>query len=171
MTTKIERINLAFTGMRINKNNYLALVFLIFISSSAYTQNGENGKTCETEIDLRRNSECKVNIIALQAGTQHYLEGNPGLEANFVLFKKLVREAALSHSKPDLICFPEYAISGWPYPNEEIINSIGEIIPGNGKWYQQYVELARETGVALAGWLVEMDQEIGRASCRETVYI
>ncbi len=90
-----------------------------------------------------------VNITALQAGTSHYRNGNPGLEANFALFEKLARQAATSEPKPDLICFPEYTISGWSYPPENVINGIAESVPGNGYWYSRYVKIAKETGVAL----------------------
>ena len=99
-----------------------------------------------------------VNITALQAGTSHYKNGNPGLEANFALFEKLARQAATSEPKPDLICFPEYTISGWSYPPENVINSIAEMVPGNGYWYSRYVRLARETGVPLLGWIVEKSE-------------
>lgn len=96
-----------------------------------------------------------VNIVALQAGTKHSEKGNPGLEKNFNVFKKLVIEAAATKPTPDLICFPEYAISGWGYPSEQVINGIAEQIPGKGYWYERYRQLALKTGVPLVGWLVE----------------
>jgi predicted amidohydrolase len=96
-----------------------------------------------------------VRIAVLQAGTRHGREGNPGCEANFRLLADLAREAA--KAKPDLIVFPEYAISGWPYPSEKVINGLAETIPGQGPWYCRYRALARETRAALLGWLVETD--------------
>lgn len=101
----------------------------------------------------------KVNIVVLQAGTKHSEKGNPGLQENFHVFEKLVIQAAEAQSPPDLICFPEYAISGWEYPSEQIINGIAEQIPGKGYWYERYRQLALKTGVALVGWLVESSEE------------
>jgi len=102
-----------------------------------------------------RDPDRTVTIVALQAGTGHSKAGNPGLEANFGLFAQLAREAAAI--SPDLIVFPEYAISGWPYPVEEVINGIAEPIPGEGPWYRRYVALAKEIDTAIIGWLVEED--------------
>jgi predicted amidohydrolase len=102
-----------------------------------------------------RDPDRVVNIVVLQAGTNHYRQGNPGLDANLTLYEQLAREAASQRPRPDLICFPEYAISGWPYPREEIINSLSEPIPGRGTWYQRYVKLAKEIGVPILGWMVE----------------
>jgi len=99
-----------------------------------------------------------VRIAVLQAGTEHSKEGNPGCEANFDLLAGLGREVA--KARPDMIVFPEYAISGWPYPREEIINSLAESVPGDGPWYSRYKALAQETRTALLGWLVE--KELGR---------
>lgn len=94
-----------------------------------------------------------VTIVTLQAGTQHSSNGNPGLEANFQLLADLARQAA--RTAPNLIVFPEYAISGWPYPNEAVINGLAEAIPGEGFWYGCYVSLARELRVPLLCWIVE----------------
>lgn len=105
-----------------------------------------------------RDPQRTVNITALQAGSNHYKNGNPGPEANFTLFANLARKAAASVPKPDLICFPEYTISGWGYPEEKIINSIAEEIPGEGYWYKRYESLARETGIPVLGWLVESSE-------------
>ncbi|MDP6042536.1 MAG: carbon-nitrogen hydrolase family protein, partial [Candidatus Latescibacteria bacterium] len=58
-------------------------------------------------------------------------------------------------SNPDLIAFPEYTISGWPYPPEDVINGLAEPIPGDGPWMTRYRELARELNTPLLGWLVE----------------
>ncbi|MES2810777.1 MAG: carbon-nitrogen hydrolase family protein [Bacteroidota bacterium] len=103
------------------------------------------------------NTDRIVNVVTLQAGSGHSEKGNPGLQKNFELFEKLVIEAATSKPRPDLICFPEYAISGWGYPSEKIINSIAEKVPGNGYWYNRYKQLAIKAGVPLVGWLVERD--------------
>lgn len=99
-----------------------------------------------------------LNIVSLQAGTKHSEKGNPGLLKNFEVFEKLFLEAAKAKSVPDLICFPEYAVSGWPYPPEQIINGIAEQIPGKGYWYGRYRQLAIKTGIPLVGWLLESDE-------------
>jgi|GEM_PF-1188614 len=98
-----------------------------------------------------------VKVASLQAGTDHFAQGNPGLEKNFELFASLAKKAA--KEKPDIIVFPEYAISGWGYPPKEVMNSLGEPIPGTGYWFQKYVQLAREIETPILGWLV--DQEDG----------
>ncbi len=98
-----------------------------------------------------------VKVAVLQAGTEHDRNGNPGCEANFSLFARLAREAA--KAGPDLIVFPEYAISGWPYPEERTINGLAEAIPGDGPWYSRYRTLATETRTALLGWLVEKEAD------------
>jgi predicted amidohydrolase len=94
-----------------------------------------------------------ITIAVLQAGTEHSKEGNPGPEANFELYAHLARQAAAA--TPDLIVFPEYAISGWPYPPEEAMNALAEPIPGEGTWYRRYAALAQELHVPVLGWLVE----------------
>jgi predicted amidohydrolase len=96
-----------------------------------------------------------VRIAVLQAGAGHSRNGNPGNEANFNLLAGLAREAA--KERPDLIAFPEYAISGWPYPSEQVINCLAERVPGDGPWYSRYAALAKETRTALLGWIVETD--------------
>lgn len=96
-----------------------------------------------------------VEIAVLQAGTAHSRSGNPGCEANFRLFAGLAREAA--KTGPNLIVFPEYALSGWPYPSEQVINGLGEPVPGDGPWYSRYETLAKDVRAALLGWLVERD--------------
>jgi len=98
-----------------------------------------------------------VKVAVLQAGTEHDRNGNPGCEANFNLLASLAREAA--KAKPDLIVFPEYAISGWPYPEEKVINGLAEAIPGEGAWYSRYKALAMETQTPILGWLVEKDAD------------
>jgi predicted amidohydrolase len=96
-----------------------------------------------------------ARVAVLQAGTEHSKDGNPGCEANFNLLAGLACEAA--HDKPDLVVFPEYAVSGWPYPPEAVINGLAESIPGEGPWYSRYKALAQETRTAILGWLVETD--------------
>jgi predicted amidohydrolase len=96
-----------------------------------------------------------VTVAVLQAGTDHSHGGNPGPEANWRLLASLAREAA--GADPDLIVFPEYAISGWPYPAEEAIHALAEPIPGEGPWFRRYSALAREIGAPVLGWLVEAD--------------
>jgi predicted amidohydrolase len=102
-----------------------------------------------------RDSNRMITIAVLQAGTNHSKNGNPGLEANFKLLAGLAREA--SSVSPDMTVFPEYAISGWPYPPENVINGLAEAIPGDGFWYKRYVDLAKETNTALLCWLVEKE--------------
>ena len=97
----------------------------------------------------------KITVAVLQAGRDHGKDGNPGLEANFGLLANLARDAA--SASPDLMVFPEYAISGWPYPPEDVINGLAEPVPGNGPWYRRYADLARTVGTALLCWVVEAD--------------
>ncbi len=115
----------------------------------------KNSLTTPSDSSKHIDTERNINIVVLQAGTIHSKHGNPGLEANFALFEQLAREAAGSTPRPDIICFPEYAISGWPYP-KDIINSLAESIPGEGKWYRKYYNLAREIEIPILGWLVEL---------------
>jgi predicted amidohydrolase len=106
-------------------------------------------------MNLARDPDRTVTVAVLQAGTNHSRGGNPGPEANFGLLAGLAREAAAA--RPDLIVFPEYAISGWPYPPEAAINGLAEAFPGEGPWYRRYVALAREVQTPILGWLVEAD--------------
>lgn len=96
-----------------------------------------------------------IKVVALQAGELHSAKGNPGFEANFNTFYKLAREAA--KAKPDLIVFPEYAISGWPYPAENEFNKLAEAVPGTGYWYKKYTALAKEIKTPLLAWLLEQE--------------
>jgi predicted amidohydrolase len=98
-----------------------------------------------------------VRVAVVQAGEKHFAGGNPGPEANFSVLAGQARQAAASRPRPELICFPEYALSGWPYPEEEVINGLAEAVPGDGPWCRAYRELARETGTALLASLVELD--------------
>jgi predicted amidohydrolase len=102
-----------------------------------------------------REPERTVRVVVLQAGLNHSKEGNPGFEANFARLAELARQAAVAPPRPDLICFPEYAISGWPYPGEAAMNSLAEAIPGRGRWFNRYRDLARAAGAPVLGWLVE----------------
>lgn len=103
-----------------------------------------------------RNPDRILNITSLQSGASHFKNGNPGIEANFALFADLARKAAASDPKPDLICFPEYTITGWGYPSETVINGTAEKVPGDGYWYKRYVNLAKELGIPLLAWQVEI---------------
>ncbi|MBN1673587.1 MAG: carbon-nitrogen hydrolase family protein [Kiritimatiellae bacterium] len=102
-----------------------------------------------------RDPQRTVRIGVLQAGAAHSRGGNPGPASNFALFARLAAEAAAT--RPDLIAFPEYAISGWPYPPEQQMNGLAEPIPGDGPWYAAYRRLAAETHTPLLGALVEAD--------------
>ncbi len=97
----------------------------------------------------------KFRVVALQAGTDHSKDGNPGLDANIALFERMAEEAAAK--RPDLIVFPGYAITGWSYPLSNVMNGVAESIPGDGPWYQRYVALARKIGCPILGWLVDRD--------------
>jgi predicted amidohydrolase len=99
-------------------------------------------------------AERAVVIAVVQAGADHGRKGNPGPEANFTLLAGLAREAAAA-AAPDLIVFPEYAISGWPYPKEDDFNALAETVPGDGKWFRRYAALAKETGRPILGWMLE----------------
>ncbi|HSA27224.1 MAG TPA: carbon-nitrogen hydrolase family protein [Phycisphaerae bacterium] len=98
-----------------------------------------------------------VRVAVVQAGTNHYAKGNPGPEANFQVLAGEARKAAAARPRPDVIVFPEFAISGWPYPSEERINPLAEPVPGDGPWYRRYRALARETGTAVLAWLLDLD--------------
>jgi predicted amidohydrolase len=100
-----------------------------------------------------------VHIAVVQVGEKHYEQGNPGPEANFKVLEAQARAAAASNPKPDVIVFPEFSLSGWPYMREEKINSLAEKVPGDGPWYRRYRELARDTGSAVLAALIELDGE------------
>ncbi|MFO7956293.1 MAG: carbon-nitrogen hydrolase family protein [Candidatus Brocadiia bacterium] len=101
--------------------------------------------------------ERTFTVAVLQAGSDHYADGNPGLEANFDCLAAQARDAA--EAGPDLMVFPEYAITGWPYPSEDVMRGVAEPLPGEGEWYGRYVELARQTGTPLLGWLIEREED------------
>src|SRR5688500_731563 len=82
-----------------------------------------------------RDPERVVRIAVVQAGEEHSKE-NPGPQGNFDVLAKHAREAAAAEPRPDLICFPEYSLSGWPYPEEKEINALAEKVPGDGPWYR-----------------------------------
>ncbi|MCY2954408.1 MAG: carbon-nitrogen hydrolase family protein [Planctomycetota bacterium] len=94
-----------------------------------------------------------VKIAVVQAGERHRRRGNPRFEANFGRLAELARGAA--KERPDRIMFPEFAISGWPYPPGESIDMLAEAIPGDGPGYQRYVNLAKTSQTPLLGWAVE----------------
>ncbi|MBP7937543.1 MAG: carbon-nitrogen hydrolase family protein [Phycisphaerae bacterium] len=98
-----------------------------------------------------------VRVAVVQAGADHYAKGNPGPAANFEVLAGEARKAAAARPRPDVIVFPEFAISGWPYPSEERINLLAEPVPGDGLWYNRHRDLARETGVAVLAWLLDLD--------------
>jgi hypothetical protein len=79
--------------------------FLSLLSSSG--QGSEGKPEYSPQNKNTRSPERIVNITALQAGSNHYKNGNPGLEANFAVFATLARKAAASKPRPDLICLPE----------------------------------------------------------------
>lgn len=139
----------------------MAVSVLILLVADSWAQDAKiaasaDAGTTRAGAGPARDPEKTVHIAVVQAGTRHSDSGNPGMEANFSLLAGLARQAAAAQPRPDLICFPEFAISGWPYPPEERINSLAESIPGDGPWYQRYRELAREMGVTVLGSLVEL---------------
>lgn len=103
----------------------------------------------------KRDPDRVVKIAVLQAGTAHSRHGNPGIQANFALFRRLAHQAAAA--SPEVIVFPEYALTGWPYPEESVMNGVAETIPGDGPWFRRYVALAKEVHTAILGWLVERE--------------
>jgi predicted amidohydrolase len=99
-----------------------------------------------------------VRIAAVQAGTAHCAAGNPGIARNLGVLLEQARAAAREGpDRLDLLVFPEYATTGWPYPPEAVVNGSAEAVPGAGPLYARYVALARETGTPVLGWLVESD--------------
>lgn len=113
------------------------------------------GQAAGEDAGAARSPGREVTVAVLQAGEDHGKDGNPGFEANWALFERLAREAATA--RPDVIVFPEYSISGWPYPGGERINELAETIPGDGKGYQRHVALARELHTPILGWLVRRE--------------
>ena len=151
-------LNMIRNEVRLVSATLGTLLLLLLISLCPANGQGKDKRLKDSSHSAyNRNPERIVNIVALQTGKKYYQNGNPGLEANFALFVKLVRQAAAMQPHPDLICFPEYAISGWGYPSKEVINSLAESIPGSGRWYLQYRDLAREIGIPILCWLVESE--------------
>jgi len=134
----------------------LILIFLLGLMASLWAQPSKTNQA-ETIPSRQRAPERVVKIAVLQAGTNHSLNGNPGPTANFNVLAEQARLAA--EKAPDLIVFPEYAISGWKYPPEEAMNGLAESIPGPGYWFQKYVALASEIQIPMVGWLVEKEPE------------
>ncbi len=124
---------------------WLAMIYLFLNQCFAFAQVNDSLITTPPQ---------SLKIAVLQAG-RLYCWSNPGLESNFNLYDSLAREAA--KAAPDLIVFPEYAISGWPYPPEKIMNSLAESIPGEGYWFQRYMKLVQAIKIPLLGWLVDKD--------------
>jgi len=124
---------------------WLAMIYLFLNQCLASDQGNDSFLTPQPQT---------LKIAVLQAG-RIYCWSNPGLESNFNLYDSLAREAA--KAAPDLIVFPEYAISGWPYPAEKIMNSLAESIPGDGYWYQRYIKLVEAIRTPVLGWLVDKD--------------
>jgi predicted amidohydrolase len=117
-----------------------------------------SGKSAATQPSAASRDPARiVRVAVVQAGEKHYAQGNPGPQANFDLLAQQAREAAAAQPRPDVIVFPEFAISGWPYPSEAKINQLAEPVPGDGHWYGLYRDLARQTGVAVLAWLIEVD--------------
>ncbi len=108
-------------------------------------------------MSTKRDPERIVSVAVVQSGRSHWGDGNPGPDANFAVLSDLARQAAAK--KPDLIVFPEYAITGKPYLPDDEINNHAEPVPGEGKWYTSYVELAREIRTPLLGNMLEADAQ------------
>ena len=98
-----------------------------------------------------------IRIAALSAGAPHYAAGNPGIEANFARLMELAGESIAA--RPDIILFPEFAMTGWPYPPSAAVRACGEPVPGDGPFYARYAELAQKSGAVVCGWLVERTGE------------
>ncbi len=100
----------------------------------------------------------RFRIVCLQQGEDHRATGNPGVIKNITALMQLAREAA--ETNPDIIVFPEYATTGWPYPDPEVIRGTGEKIPGGGKLFTLYQNLAKELALPIIGWLVEKEEDL-----------
>lgn len=98
-----------------------------------------------------------VRVAALSAGRDHWAAGNPGPEAN--LDHLMALADGCIDARPDIILFPEFAITGWPYPGEVVVRATGEPVPGDGPRYRRYVDLARRSGAVVCGWIAERESE------------
>lgn len=96
-----------------------------------------------------------TRIVALSAGRAHWAAGNPGPQANIDHLMALA--AASAAEAPQIIVFPEFAVTGWPYPSEQVVRATGEPVPGDGPLYRRYADLARRTGAVVCGWLAERE--------------
>ncbi len=96
-------------------------------------------------------------VVCLQQGEDHRAQGNPGLIENITALMELAKEGA--KTIPNVIVFPEYATTGWPYPSPEDIRETGETIPGHGRLFTMYQNLAKEVAIPIIGWLVEREDE------------
>ncbi len=104
----------------------------------------------------------RVRVAAVSAGTDHFKDGNPGPERNFARLRGFALQSL--EQKPDIIVFPEFAIPGKPYSydrdGEWLMKSSWEPVPGDGKYYREYAELARGGNCFVCGWLTERDGEL-----------
>jgi len=130
--------------------NKKLLPFFSMILLVAFNLHAEEKKWGGEKADVR------FRIVCLQQGEDHRANGNPGIDKNISALMELAREGAKTN--PDVIVFPEYATTGWPYPVPEVIRGTGESIPGNGKLYSMYRELAKELTIPVIGWLVEKEE-------------
>ena len=99
----------------------------------------------------------RVRVVALSVGQEHFAQGNPGPEANFARLLEFA-EASIPQ-QPDIICFPEFAITGCPYLSPEEVRAEGEPVPGDGPYYRQYAALARNSKAVVCGWMVEKETD------------
>lgn len=106
-----------------------------------------------------------VKVVALSAGLGHFAEANPGAEANFAHLMSFAN--ASIEEQPDIIVFPEFAMIGWPYLKPDEVHALAETVPGDGYYYQQYVDLAIRSGAVVCGWIVVKASEgvLHNASC------
>lgn len=109
--------------------------------------------------------ERTIRVVALSAGKDHWADGNPGEKANFARLMGFARDSV--KEKPDIIVFPEFAMIGWPYLKAEAVHALAEPIPGDGPYYRQYVDLARESGAVVCGWIAEYEADgvLHNSSC------
>lgn len=98
-----------------------------------------------------------VRVVALSAESVVYESKNPGPEANFAHLMAFA-EKSIAES-PDIIVFPEFAMIGWPYLKADQVHALTETVPGDGPYYQQYVDLAKRSGAVVCGWIAEKSAE------------
>ncbi len=98
-----------------------------------------------------------IRVMALSAGREHWAAGNPGPVANLDHLIALADESLIH--QPRIIVFPEFAVTGWPYPDDEAFRATAETLPGEGPFYRRYVDLAARSGAVVCGWLAERGAE------------